>query len=153
VEVEIRRAAPEDGRPVREVFLAARSQMAYLPRITDEGLSKSFDRVVVEQHETWVADVQGGVAGFGALTDAMLDHLYVHPDHQGCGIGTLLLDQAKRCRPEGFRLWLFQRNEGARRFYERHGFRLVELTDGSANQERVPDALYEWLPDTALRGR
>ncbi len=143
---------PGDGQPVREVFLAARSQMTYLPRIrTDEKSGESFVRVVVEQQETWVADVQGVIAGFGALTDSMLEHLYVHPDHQGRGIGTLLLDQGKRRRPEGFRLWLFQQNEGARRFYERHGFRLVELTDGSANQEGVPDALYEWLPDTALR--
>ncbi len=53
---------------------------------------------------------------------------------------------AKRRRPEGFRLWVFQKNEGARRFYERHGFRLVELTDGSRNEEREPDALYEWTP-------
>ena len=143
---------PGDGQPVREVFLAARSQMTYLPRIrTDEKSGEFFVRVVVEQQETWVADVQGVIAGFGALTDAMLEHLYVHPDHQGRGIGTLLLDQGKRRRPEGFRLWLFQPNDGARRFYERHGFRLVELTDGSANQEGVPDALYEWLPDTALR--
>ena len=143
---------PKDGRPVREIFLAARSQMTYLPRFpTDEQAGESFARTVVEQQETWVADVQGGVAGFGALTDARLEHLYVDPDHQGRGIGTLLLDQAKRRRPGGFRLWLFQQNEGARRFYERHGFRLVELTDGSANQEQVQDALYEWLPDTALR--
>src|SRR5436190_2155376 len=108
VEIEIRRAVPDDRRPVCEVFLAARSQMTYLPRTTDEGLSESFGRIVVEQRETWVADVQGAVAGFGALTDTMLEHLYVHPDHQGRGIGTLLLEQAKRRRPEGFRLWLFQ---------------------------------------------
>jgi GNAT superfamily N-acetyltransferase len=103
----------------------------------------------VAQQETWVAEADGAVAGFGALTPAMLEHLYVHPDRQRRGIGTLLLEQAKRRRPEGLRLWLFQQNEGARRFYERHGFRLLELTDGAGNMERVPDALYEWLPDTA----
>jgi hypothetical protein len=25
-----------------------------------------------------------------------------------------------------------------------HGFRAVEFTDGSANEEREPDVLYEW---------
>ena len=54
--------------------------------------------------------------------------------------------RAKERRPNGFRLWVFQGNEGARRFYERQGLRLVELTDGSANEEREPDALYEWVP-------
>jgi GNAT superfamily N-acetyltransferase len=150
VEIEIRRAVPEDGRLVGDVFIAARSQMTYLPRVhTDEETREFFAQVVVAQQETWVAEADGAVAGFGALTPAMLEHLYVHPDRQRRGIGTLLLEQAKRRRPEGLRLWLFQQNEGARRFYERHGFRLLELTDGAGNMERVPDALYEWLPDTA----
>jgi ribosomal protein S18 acetylase RimI-like enzyme len=58
----------------------------------------------------------------------------------------VLLDHAKALRPNGLQLWVFQRNAGARRFYERHGFRLVKLTDGSANMEREPDALYAWHP-------
>jgi hypothetical protein len=48
--------------------------------------------------------------------------------------------------PSGFRLWVFLQNAPARRFYERHGLRLVEETDGSRNEERTPDALYEWRP-------
>ena len=48
------------------------------------------------------------------------------------------------------RLWTFQRNQRARRFYERRGFRLVLLTDGADNEEKEPDALYEWRrPDPA----
>jgi hypothetical protein len=43
-------------------------------------------------------------------------------------------------------LWVFQQNEGARRLYEREGFRLVELTDGQGNMEQEPDARYEWAP-------
>jgi len=39
---------------------------------------------------------------------------------------------------------VFQKNTGAIRFYERHGFRLVKLTDGADNVEREPDALYYW---------
>jgi len=53
---------------------------------------------------------------------------------------------AKRERPDGLRLWTFASNTGAQRFYERHGLRLVEETDGSRNEERTPDALYEWRP-------
>ena len=48
--------------------------------------------------------------------------------------------------PDGFSLWTFQKNEGARRFYERHGFDAVELTDGSGNMEREPDVRYAWRP-------
>jgi ribosomal protein S18 acetylase RimI-like enzyme len=88
----------------------------------------------------------GRVVGFAALDGELLGHLYVHPDAQRQGIGSALLVRAKEVRPDGLRLWVFQRNTGARAFYERYGFRVVRLTDGSANEEREPDALYEWRP-------
>ena len=41
------------------------------------------------------------------------------------------------------RLYTFQTNAGARRFYERYGFRAIRFTDGRANEEHCPDVLYE----------
>lgn len=58
--------------------------------------------------------------------------------------GTLLLRRAMEEHGEGFQLWTFQANEGARRFYERHGFVAVEFTDGARNEEKTPDVRYEW---------
>ena len=69
--------------------------------------------------------------------------LYVHPGAQGRGVGSALLDLAKTTG-DRLQLWTFQRNLAARRFYERHGFVLVEETDGARNEEREPDALYRW---------
>ncbi len=46
-----------------------------------------------------------------------------------------------------------QRNDGARRFYEKHGLHVVELTEGSGNEEREPDALYEWVPQELVSKR
>jgi len=48
-----------------------------------------------------------------------------------------------RCDGAAVSFWVFQRNLAARRFYERHGSRLIEMTDGALNEEREPDALYE----------
>jgi hypothetical protein len=42
------------------------------------------------------------------------------------------------------RLWVFRRNAAAIRFYAARGFRCLAQTDGSGNEEREPDALYEW---------
>lgn len=39
---------------------------------------------------------------------------------------------------------MFQRNTGARAFYERHGFVAVDFNDGSRNEEKEPDATYRW---------
>ena len=41
------------------------------------------------------------------------------------------------------RLRTFQENLGARRFYEQHGFKIIEFSDGSGNEEHYPDMLYE----------
>jgi hypothetical protein len=60
------------------------------------------------------------------------------------GAGSLLLAKAKQVRPQGFSLWTFQANLGARRFYERHGLSEARRTDGAQNEENLPDILYEW---------
>ncbi len=36
------------------------------------------------------------------------------------------------------------RNKKARSFYEKSDFKLLMLGDGSGNEEKEPDALYEW---------
>jgi putative acetyltransferase len=38
----------------------------------------------------------------------------------------------------------FQENMPPIRFCTCRGFRLAELSDGSGNEEREPDALYQW---------
>jgi 1-acyl-sn-glycerol-3-phosphate acyltransferase len=142
-----RRATIEDAADVAEVFLAARAGMTYLPRVHTDEDTRGFVRdVVLREQEVWVAEAGGRIVGFAALSADVLEHLYVHPGSQGRGVGTLLFARAKERLPAGFRLWVFQQNDGARRFYERHGCRLVRETDGRDNEEGLPDALYEWRP-------
>ena len=141
----IRRATSDDADALGALFARARDEMSYLPRIPDDDRPK-LGGWIVERHEVWVAADDDGIAGFAGLSPGWLDHLYVEPALQGRGLGGALLGHAQALRPRGLQLWVFQRNEGARRFYERHGFRLVELTDGAGNQEGEPDARYEWAP-------
>jgi chorismate mutase len=86
------------------------------------------------------------VVGLLLLEDDSLHSLYVDRGHQGEGVGSVLVDLAKSLRPGGLELWVFQSNDGARRFYARHGFAEVEETDGSANDEGAPDVRMEWRP-------
>jgi ribosomal protein S18 acetylase RimI-like enzyme len=148
MKVTLRRAQGEDAEVLADIHIAAvRDAMPYLPELhTDEETHAWMRDVVLAGSEVYIADADGSAVGFVALGSDMLEHLYVVPDFQDRRVGSALLARAKELRPDGFRLWVFQRNEGARRFYERHGLRLVELTDGAANEEREPDALYEWRP-------
>ena len=146
--VELRPGRPTDAVEIAEIFVAAfAATMDFVPKLHTDDETRAWIRdVMLPGHDVVVAEVEGRLAGFAALHGDLLGHLYVHPDRQGRGIGDALLARVKELRPGGFRLWVFQRNTGARRFYERRGLRLVELTDGAGNEEREPDALYEWRP-------
>ncbi|MBD0841659.1 MULTISPECIES: GNAT family N-acetyltransferase [unclassified Streptomyces] len=59
--------------------------------------------------------------------DAELYAIYVDPAHYGDGVGrALLAESVRRCTAAGhprMLLWVLRDNTGARRFYERSGFR------------------------------
>lgn len=102
--------------------------------------------VVFEEQTVWVADINDEIIAYASLGDGYLNNLYVDPDHQGQGIGGALLDQAKEAAPDGLKLWTFEPNHGAIRFYEARGFVTLKTTDGGDNEERVPDHLMAWRP-------
>ena len=141
----LRRAGAEDAAAIGALHrLTIRRSLPFLPDLhtLDEVVAYVRDEIL-PNNEVWVADEGGELAGYVAFTPDWVHHLYVHPDFQGQGIGPQLLALALadgRAR----RLWTFQQNTRARRFYEARGFRLLELTDGSRNEEKTPDALYEW---------
>jgi GNAT superfamily N-acetyltransferase len=139
----IRRATLDDAPAISGLFVRARDEMTYLPRIPEH------DRPLLggwflARAELWVAEEEGRIVGFAGVSGAELTHLYTDPPAQNRGVGTALLDHMKSLRSERLELWVFQKNDGARRFYERHGFQLVRLTNGAENMEQEPDALYEW---------
>jgi GNAT superfamily N-acetyltransferase len=119
--------------------------MTYLPPIKD-GDRPKLGGLITARHEVWVIEERNRVVGFAGLSPGWLDHLYVDPDSQRRGFGSMLMEHVKSLQPQGLQLWVFQKNGNARRFYERHEFRLERLTDGSSNMEGEPDALYSWQP-------
>ena len=91
----------------------------------------------------WGAFDGGAMTGVIAFHDDWIEQLYVLPQARGQGVGTALLDIAKRTS-DHLQLWTFQRNAQARHFYEARGFAIVEQTDGAGNEEKEPDARYLW---------
>ena len=148
--MEVRPAREEEIEALTALFIRSRNEMDYLPPVPEEAAEPIADRIR-EHEQVWVAEEDGRLLGFLGIEAsrnlegaAVLEKLYVEPAEQSRGIGAALLEKAKELRPDGLYLWVFQKNDGARRFYEREGFRLVKLTDGADNMEREPDALYVW---------
>jgi GNAT superfamily N-acetyltransferase len=142
----LRRARASDATAVAALHLAARRHaMPYLAELHSDDEVRVWTReTLLPKAEVWIAEIGGLPVGYLALVDDILDHLYVGPDHQGRGVGSLLLAKAKALRPAGLRLYAFQRNRRARAFYEARGFAPVGFSDGAGNQEREPDVLYAW---------
>jgi GNAT superfamily N-acetyltransferase len=143
--VILRRASAQDapaiGRLHRDTL---RASLPFLPDLHAEpDVIAYIGREVLPNNEVWVADEAGEVVGYVAFAPGWINQLYVRLDRQGQGVGPQLLAKALADRAPR-RLWTFQKNLRARRFYEQRGFRLVELTDGAGNMEKEPDALYEW---------
>ena len=145
--MEVRLAGADDADAVADVFVASFATLTFLPTIHTEAETRAWIRdVVLPTYEVWVAEDGGRVVGMAALSEVVLEHFYVAPDAQRRGVGSALWSKATERRPDGFQFWVFQENADARRFYETRGARVVELTDGLGNEERTPDARYEWRP-------
>ncbi|MER5753626.1 GNAT family N-acetyltransferase [Streptomyces sp. NPDC002088] len=149
---QIRFAAEADAAVIARIHMTSRSaSMPYLPaqKRNHEQVTRWVRDVLLKQCRTWVAVRDAEITGYAALDGDMLEHLYLHPDVRRQGIGTLLLNEVRRHSPDGVSLHVFQQNNDARAFYERHGFTVLDTSDGDRNMENLPDMTLRWTPDHA----
>ncbi len=147
-DVTVRLGTPDDAAALADLYSDARRaaipQMPPAMHTDDEHRGYYARRLAEDEITVWVAEAGADPLGFAMCTPTFLDGLYVRPGLQGQGIGSLLLDVVEATHPEGYELWVFETNLGARRLYERRGLVEVERTDGSANEEKAPDIRMAW---------
>ena len=148
-ETVLRPAEPTDADAIADLYRLARQHAvpAIPPPVHDaEDDRVYFAALLTGPAEVWLAEPADGgpPLAFLAVTDDWVHSLYVRPGLTGQGLGSALLEVAKARRPDGFALWVFESNAGARRFYARHGLVPVRRTDGAGNEERSPDIQMVW---------
>jgi ribosomal protein S18 acetylase RimI-like enzyme len=140
-------AVPADADEIARVFIEARQQMTYLPRSAHtEAETVAFFRSLIENPANLVLEARTGdgqIGGFGVFGEGRMDHLYVRPDEQRRGLGTALIEAAQK-RFRHLEGWVFEKNVEAIELYLRHGFEVVERTDGARNEEGEPDVRVSW---------
>lgn len=150
-------AIPEPVHPFPEVrsWLAGLIHRSTAAATGDGGGAEDGPSAVGADHlEVWVAATAAAAVGGATvvavlvLDGAELDQLYVDPALAGRGIGSQLVEHAKRRRPDGLTLRTFQANDRARAFYRRHGFVEGATTDDD-NEEQAPDVRLTWDPARA----
>lgn len=147
----LRAARGNDAADCARVYLRSRAfGIPEVPCLHGESeLRRWMADEVLGHFEVTVAEIDGTIVGLMVLDGGRgghgwIEQLYLDPAWIGRGLGERLLAQALQRYPAGLDLWCFEVNEGARRFYERHGFVAVERTDGRGNEERAPDVRYRW---------
>ena len=156
--IAIRVAKPEESNICTDVFRAAWRGMTFVPQnLHSHAEDRQWMRDVFAEQLVLVADVIHGddalmtnatIVGLLSMGAGTVHNLYVKPGFQRLGIGHQLLETAKTCSGGKLKLWVFEPNIGAIRFYERHGFVTLRKTDGLSNEEKVPDRLMAWREDT-----
>jgi ribosomal protein S18 acetylase RimI-like enzyme len=152
VRTEIRLAEAADAAAIARIHMISRAAtMPYLPpqKHNHEQVTRWVEDILLKECRTWVAVRDAVILGYATLAGDMLEHLYLRPDVRRQGIGTLLLDEVRRHSPEGVSLHVFQQNTDARAFYERHGFTVLDTSDGGQNMENLPDMTLRWTPNDA----
>ncbi len=148
--VAFRAATAEDADGVAEVYLRSRKELVACAPLahSDDEVRSWIRRRLIPAGRTTVAVAGDAVIGMLAVSTggdcSWIDQLYLLPEWVRHGVGSRLLELALRELPAPVRLYTFQCNERARHFYERRGFVAIAFGDGSGNEERCPDILYEW---------
>jgi len=144
----LRNATPLDSSAIADVYLISRKELLfYAPLAHTDSSVRTWIRDTPTNQVT-VAVGNGLIVGMMALLKdekvGWIDQLYLLPTFVGRGIGSLFVEFAKTTLSSPIQLHTFQENVRARKFYERHGFQVIGLSDGSKNEEHCPDILYEW---------
>jgi GNAT superfamily N-acetyltransferase len=146
----IRAATVDDALSIAEVHVAswraAYADIIDFGKVSDQlnveerekGWAQRIPLVGDEGNRTWVAEIDGRIAGFAftqptedddlnPLEIAELVALYLDPAFFGAGVGTPLLDRSVAgMRSQGFlqaTLWVLEDNARAIHFYRREGWR------------------------------
>ena len=145
----MRIATQSDANVIANLYLASRKEyISFAPLVHSEAaIQQWMHDILIPSTQVWIVEQNNVIIGMMAIAEKQqinwIEQLYVLPKEIGHGAGSLLIAKAKSFNLP-IRLRTFQENLNARRFYERHGFKIIEFSDGSGNEEHCPDMLYEW---------
>ena len=142
-QVEIRRATAGDAEAVYEIVLRAlrETNARDYPASVIDRLVLTLPEGVASKLEEWhayVAVVHGRIVGTGSLNGKTVRAVFVHPDYQGRGIGTKLMDAVENAASvQSVDTLTVQSSITAQPFYAKRGFKVVRETFYGEEQTTV----------------
>lgn len=140
---EVTDGRPGDAGALARVLGDWVRETGWMPVLHSREEDAAFVAGLIRTQVVRVARAGGQPLGFLARRGGHVDALYLSPAARGAGLGARLLDEVKVAEAV-IDLWAFQANQRALAFYRREGFDEAERTDGSGNDERLPDVRLIW---------
>jgi len=141
--VKFIKAIDEDAAEISQILEDWAASNREIPLVHNVEERADYGRWLLEHTRVTMIHNSSGVVGFLALEKHIIQALYIKKDFQGFGFGQAAIKFAQKQFKE-LRLWVFQSNIGAQKFYQRLGFQIVEKSDGEDNDYRLPDIYYCW---------
>ncbi|SHO54568.1 N-acetyltransferase [Vibrio quintilis] len=131
----IRQFTPTDTDTILDIWLTASIQAH---DFVDAGFwisqTDNMRDIYLPMAETWVYEQYSDILGFCSLYEQTLAALFVAPAHQHSGIGTQLINHAKK-QQDALSLSVYKRNTSSTGFYLSQGFIICsEQTDPHTGQ-------------------
>lgn len=130
--VALRPAQPADAGAISNLCIRALRETNakdYSPRVIARIVDNFSPQIIgtrIENDLVVVAHVGARLIGTGGLNGDVVKSLFVDPDAQGRGVGTVLMREIERlARASGMAHLRLQSSITAQGFYEKHGFTMV----------------------------
>ncbi len=135
MDIEIRRAVPEEAEALTEIAVAAKSHWGYPERWMQIWKPElTFNVEYFEKNESWTANVDNQLIGFYTLLDkdgnAWLENLWVMPSQIGYGVGRALFEHALHLsKQRGYDVLRLESDPNAVGFYIKMGAHKIDQHD------------------------
>lgn len=144
MDLQIRRALPEEAGALSQIAFAAKAYWGYPTRWMESWQPQlTFSPEYFEQNEGWVAVMKEAPIAFYTLQEkagnAWIENLWVSPDFIGQGIGKeLFLHAVELARQRGYKTLQLEADPNAVGFYRKMGmYQIGERHSEVENQPRI----------------
>ena len=137
------KAIDKDAAEISQILENWAASNQEIPLVHNVEERADYGRWLLEHTSVTMIHNNSDVVGFLAVEKHIIQALYIKKDFQGFGFGQAAIKFAQK-QFEELRLWVFQSNIGAQRFYRRLGFQIVKMSDGQDNDYNLPDVFYCW---------
>ena len=147
MKVQLVKGVASDAAEISKILEDWAEATSWLPTVDSAGERADYGLWLLEHTQVTILRYNSQFVGFLALEGNIVQSLYIKAAFQRLGFGQVAINYAQEQYNE-LKLWVFQANTDAQKFYQKLGFEAFETTNGQDNDYGLPDIFYLWeLPD------